>query len=142
MNLFENEERLLDAIAIPRKEAEARFEEAWSIYPRKQGKAAARRKFLRMADVDRGVLCVKLIPFAAEWAKAPKDKIKYCPHGSTWFNGKWEDDLQETLADIKRIIGRGSHERVSQEYDEPPSFGRSQEQRGAGEAGPNRRTQR
>ena len=121
---------------------EQAFESAWSLYPRKKGKAAALRHWMKLSWTDRNDLVVRLKLFATEWSRASDENLRFCPHGSRWFNGLWRDDVEETLADIKRIIGRGSHERVSKEYDEPPSFGRSQEQRGAGEAGPNRRTQR
>jgi hypothetical protein len=101
------------------------FDEVWKIYPRKKGKTMALRKWRRMSQADRELLAKVIVPFAAKWKGALPDRMKYCPHGSTWFNKElWRDDLQDTLADVDRVAKDGnSHEQVDEAFAEPPRFG-------------------
>lgn len=69
------------------------FEEWYKAYPRKVGKGAAFKAFLK---------AIKEIPFAAlyehtkQFAQSQLGNGEYCPHPSTWLNGRrWEDDHAE-----------------------------------------------
>lgn len=78
-----------------KSQAESDFEECWSIYPKKQGKADARKAYLKFAKKD-PELKEKVISGIRNYIediqrnKTPEQFIK---HGSTFFNGEhWNDD--------------------------------------------------
>jgi len=68
-----------------------RFEEFWSLYPRKAGKQAARLKFaqaVKRADVE------LIVEGARRFANDPNlPEAQFIPHPTTWLNqGRWEDE--------------------------------------------------
>ena len=73
------------------KKADA-FAEFWRAYPRKVGKAAAERAFLKA-----GVPVETLIAAIARHQRTPqwtKDGGQFIPHPASWLNGKrWEDEI-------------------------------------------------
>ncbi len=71
----------------------SRFEEFWSIYPRKVSRAAAKKAFDKLAPNDELlVVMLKAVAIRAkseQWAKDPQ----FIPYAATWLNGKrWEDE--------------------------------------------------
>lgn len=75
---------------------EKRFEEFWKLYPRKEGKGAARKKWDQISP--NAELFNKIITAVqdnidnnAQWKK---DNGQYIPHPTTWLNqGRWDDDI-------------------------------------------------
>jgi hypothetical protein len=69
------------------------FEQFWETYPRKEGKAAARKAFDKLKP-DKALLAQMLAAVAVQrmspgWVK---DGGQFIPHPATWLNGKrWED---------------------------------------------------
>ncbi len=69
------------------------FEEVWREYPRKQGKQAALKAYIkaRKAGVDKSTVLDGIKRYNAQ-ITANKTDLKYVMQGSTWFNGqRWED---------------------------------------------------
>lgn len=66
------------------------FTEFWKIYPRKVGKADAKKAFIKaLKKVD----VTELIEGAQRLAADPNLDIKYCPHATSWLNGeRWADE--------------------------------------------------
>lgn len=84
----------------PRKATlEERFDSFWSVYPRKVGKKAALREWIRITpSVD---LTKTMIEAVEKW-KASKDWTKddgqYIPHPRTWLHqGRWDDEPTERI---------------------------------------------
>ena len=66
------------------------FEAFWDVWPRKDGKANARRAW------DRAVKRAEpevIVAAAREYAESPdRPPLQFVPHGATWLNGdRWED---------------------------------------------------
>jgi hypothetical protein len=81
------------------------FDEWWKIYPKKEGKAYAKKcytkalKSISQDDLLSAVTCFK----NEKWKGSPsKDELRYCPLASTWLNREswsdWVQDSSETLA--------------------------------------------
>lgn len=76
--------------------SEKRFEEFWSLYPRKEGKGAARKKWEQIKPDSE--LFDKIINAVQEninrnpqWKR---DNGQFIPHPATWLNqGRWDDDI-------------------------------------------------
>lgn len=74
---------------------ESRFAEFWKVYPKKVGKEAARKSWMKVKP-DKA-LFIKMLE-AVETAKKSKqwqkDNGQYIPNPSTWLNqGRWDDEL-------------------------------------------------
>lgn len=74
---------------------ETRFAEFWKVYPKKVGKEAARKSWMKIKP-DKA-LFIKMLE-AVETAKKSKqwqkDNGQYIPNPSTWLNqGRWDDEL-------------------------------------------------
>lgn len=78
---------------IPRDLVATRFDAFWHLYPRKQGKQAARKawdKAVKTADPDAILQAVSL----QRGALSQELARGFCPHPATWLNqGRWEDDV-------------------------------------------------
>lgn len=78
-----------------RGEAEELFDVFWKAYPKKTGKADARRawvKALRSTDAYKIIDVVERYPF-------DRTRLKYVKDPATWLNkGCWEDDLEAVAA--------------------------------------------
>ena len=93
-------------------EYENEFEELWKLYPRKEGKNVALKKYIQYRknneatfdEVKQGILNYKKI------IEKNKTSIQYILHGSTFFNQKrWEDE------DLKDKSSNPVKEEISQE---------------------------
>lgn len=76
---------------VPQSLIDETFDQWWSLYPRKTGKGAAKKAFIKMAKIHGlEVLCTGL-----EWQipKLKRDMTRdppnnYCPHPATWLNAE------------------------------------------------------
>lgn len=67
------------------------FEEFWKTYPRRVGKTAARRAFVKA--VASGVTAETVIAGARAYADDPNREPEFTAHPSTWLNaGRWDDE--------------------------------------------------
>jgi hypothetical protein len=70
------------------------FEEFWSAYPRKVGKADARKSWARLTKEQKFAATAAVPMHIKYWEAAGRTK-EYMPHPSTWINGeRWEDELE------------------------------------------------
>jgi hypothetical protein len=71
------------------------FDEFWKTYPRKVGKSAAMKSFVRLGChrmMDRIMPAIERAKKSFDWIK---DNGQYIPHPTTWLNqGRWDDELQ------------------------------------------------
>jgi len=75
------------------------FEDFYKLYPRKVGRAAARKAWEKLSDDDQ-TKAMSVLEHKYEWATT---EMRYIPHPATWLNGRrWEDDILPEL--------RGSNE--------------------------------
>lgn len=76
------------------KELEKDFEEVWKVYPKKQGKEAAKKAYIKARKAGTSNLeIIKGLTQYKLFIQANNTADKYIKHGSTWFNQKcWEDD--------------------------------------------------
>lgn len=75
-----------------------RFAEFWKAYPKKVGKEAARKAFMKVkpsADLlQRMLTAIQEQKQADQWRR---DNGQYIPNPATWLNqGRWEDEATET----------------------------------------------
>ena len=87
------------------------FEEFWALYPRKVGKADARRKFARL-NVD-SILFEK-IKATLNWQRKSDDWTqengKYIPYPATWLNhGRWDDESFDSITDEAKNYSFGDY---------------------------------
>lgn len=72
-------------------EIEISFEEFWNVYPRKAGKEAARKAFVKAFQADGEDVLAGATRYAND-PYLPQDK-NFIPHPATWLNaGRWSDD--------------------------------------------------
>jgi hypothetical protein len=79
---------------IDLKEIENDFDEVWKIYPKKQGKEAAKKAYIKARKAGTGKLDILsgLLKYI-EFIKANRTEDRYIKHGSTWFNQQcWNDE--------------------------------------------------
>ncbi len=83
-------EVLKDISTIDKPIVSPQFAAFWKIYPRKVGKAAASKAFIKaLKKVD----ATELIEGVNRLAQDPHLDITFCPHASTWLNGeRWADE--------------------------------------------------
>lgn len=92
-------QRLTKSIYSANEDTEE-FKKLWSLYPKKKGKAIARKKvpsLLEAYGFEQLERCVKR--YVDEITKN-KVEDKFISMGSTFFNGKFEDYLDENFEDI------------------------------------------
>ena len=82
------------------------FENVWSIYPTKQGNSAVSKKAMKeLADAGEEVITAAVEKYRKKIERENTD-IKYVIHGSTFFNGRWtefvEDEKDEEPQNPKR----------------------------------------
>ena len=76
------------------KELESEFEEVWKAYPKKQGKEAAKKAYIkaRKAGTSKLEIIAGLTRYKM-FIQANNTADRYIKHGSTWFNQQcWQDD--------------------------------------------------
>lgn len=76
-----------------------RFTEFWQIYPKKTGKEAAKREFLRIKPsqelTDRMIEKIKELCQSDQWRR---EGGKFIPNPSTWLHqGRWDDETSISL---------------------------------------------
>lgn len=83
----------VDAVLVDLPTESDPFDQWWSLYPRKIGKAAARKAYERVTrTVPTSVLHEALV--VQRGALATENARGFCPHPATWLNGgRWEDDV-------------------------------------------------
>ncbi len=83
------------------------FEEFWRVYPRKEGKLAARKAWNKLRPS--GGLLAKVLHGLARWVASRQWRVDgVVPHASTWLNGqRWEDEVddRQALAGTARLVG-------------------------------------
>lgn len=85
---------------IDLKEIENEFEEVWKAYPKKQGKEAAKKAYIkaRKAGVSNCEIVAGLTKYKL-FIKANNTSERYIKHGSTWFNQQcWNDEYNISSA--------------------------------------------
>jgi hypothetical protein len=78
----------------PPKGKSTPFEIFWEAYPRKVGKAAARKAFVKVpkSAYPRIIPAIEAQKQSAQWQK---DGGQYIPYPATWLNrGEWENETQ------------------------------------------------
>lgn len=78
---------------------EERFERFWSAYPRKAGKGAARKSFLKIAPsealFEQIMLALSKVKQSEQWRK---EGGQFIPYPSTWLNQeRWEDSPGDSV---------------------------------------------
>lgn len=90
---------IVDSSESPTQIYESEFEQLWALYPKKQGKKAALRhyKVWRKQSKDNTfeVMKEKLEKYIC-FLKLKQTPLEYTLNGSTWFNGRFDDDLDMT----------------------------------------------
>ena len=78
-------------------EAERHFDEFWDLYPRKQGKGAAKRKFLTVSKTTQFSDLMDGLRRSIDHWEAKGTEPQFIPLPATWLNqGRWEDELGDT----------------------------------------------
>lgn len=74
------------------------FKRFWEAYPRKVGKAAARKAFVKASRLPDAPTIDDLLEAVARY-KASISDMKYCAHPTTWLTQeRWHDDLPPVVA--------------------------------------------
>lgn len=77
-----------------------RFKQFWAAYPKKQGKGAAEKAWMKLKPSETLTnQMIQALEFAKKCAQWNRDGGQYIPNPATWLNQKrWEDDYRETVA--------------------------------------------
>ena len=104
--------RALTRSQRPSAEDDRAFEKFWLVYPRHEGKQAARKAFARL-KVDDALLGVMVNAITRQRGSDQWSDPRYIPYPATWLNGRrWEDEPVQTS-------GNGAGKRVSaQQYEQ------------------------
>lgn len=90
---------IVDSSESPTQIYESEFEQLWALYPKKQGKKAALRHYKawrkQSKDNTFEVMKEKLEKYI-RFLKLKQTPLEYTLNGSTWFNGRFDDDLDMT----------------------------------------------
>jgi hypothetical protein len=83
-----------------RKEAERAFASFWNEYPRKVGKKAALKAYMKVPATERANIlsALRLHKHSEQWQK---DGGKFVPYPATWLNGERWDDVLEPATKTK-----------------------------------------
>lgn len=78
----------------PQGESASLFARFWALYPRKQGKAAARKAWDKLKpDMELCRLMSKALHTQMASEEWQRDEGRYIPYPATWLNGRrWEDE--------------------------------------------------
>ena len=95
-------EKLVDKSNKPQEEEDELFERLWQMYPRKKGKASvSKKKKKELFEVGEEELIRCIERYKAE---TKGRSIDYVLHGSTFFNGRYVDYLDENYQQEKTDI--------------------------------------
>lgn len=76
--------------------AEQRFNDFWTFYPRKVGKGAAQKVFMRLKADDQTEAIEQAEAYGQAYELAPESRRQFFKHPATWLNARgWEDDHAE-----------------------------------------------
>lgn len=78
---------------------EIEFEKLWALYPRKQGKKSALRHYKAWRKANKTHTYELMLSKLTNYLKYRKIKgisLEFTPYGSTWFNGRYDDELDMT----------------------------------------------
>lgn len=102
-----------DSVSEVQKAASEAFDRFWRIYPRRQGKEAARKAFasaLKRTDLE--TICAGAVQLRDD----PNLEPQYTPHPATWLNqGRWDDDPLPSRTGLRRAappIGDRNTDRI------------------------------
>lgn len=81
-----------------KKRVRERFEQFWSVYPRKQAKAKAQTDFIRInPDEELTETIIEAVKLQSQSDQWKRDNGQYIPLPSTWLHQRrWEDEVQQT----------------------------------------------
>jgi len=87
------------------------FDVFWLAYPKKVGKEAARKAWMKAKDkpgIESIVTAVRRQKNSEQWTK---DHGQFIPHPATWLNqGRWADEVTEKpLSGLERFLARGTN---------------------------------
>ena len=82
-----------------------RFEKFWSAYPKKVGKKAAQKAFIKIKPneelLEKMLKAIETQKRSEQWQK---ENGQYIPNASTWLNGeRWNDEAAETTDKNERF---------------------------------------
>lgn len=81
------------------------FNSFWLCYPRKIGKKAAQRAWLKATDKPELVDIIQAIEKAKQSEQWRKDNGAYIPHPATWLNqGRWDDVFEVEIVPPKPVL--------------------------------------
>ena len=82
------------------KSKQEAFDQFWAAYPKKVGKEAARRAFLKVkVPTDTLTAAISAQKRSTQWTK---DNGRYIPNPATWLNqGRWEDVLETPVQSVQ-----------------------------------------
>ncbi len=80
-----------------KSQIESDFEECWSIYPKKQGKSAAKKAYIKFArkDPELKEKVISGINNYLEYIRKNKIENQFIKQGSTYFNGEYWYDVYD-----------------------------------------------
>jgi hypothetical protein len=94
---------------INKENLEDRFEEIWKLYPRKEGKSNAFKKYLKIYKKVSDNEIIKGIDKYVGYIEKNKIENKYIKMGSSWFNGEcWNDIYEEEPEGKVEWLSEGS----------------------------------
>ena len=74
------------------------FDKYWEQYPKKVGKANAKKSFTKINPDDE---LFNKIMASLEHQKTTWTELKFIPHASTWLNGeRWNDEVDKPFSEI------------------------------------------
>lgn len=79
------------------------FEEFWRLYPKKRKKNEARKKFIKINDLEIGKVMSWLNRYLDYWRKKGTE-MQYIPDPTTWINQERRNDELETQQIAKRPV--------------------------------------
>ena len=106
---------------------EEQFDAWYSTYPKKQGKAAAFKKFKRLPKHERQA-CIDAQPAWNEhWSR---EGNQFCPMASTWTSQqRWHDDIPVVTATRRLTAREQGMAAMKQRFQEQPQAATRQPQR-------------
>lgn len=80
-----------------------RFARFWSVYPKKVGKGAAEKAFLKLRPSEELTDCmISAVEAQARSEQWKRDKGQYIPNPATWLNqGRWEDSVGVSMPSVQ-----------------------------------------
>lgn len=105
--------KTIEETTLAQARLERAFEDFWTAYPRKVGKDAARRAFVKAYEAANGNVVLGAQRFSND-PNLPADK-NFIPHPATWLNaGRWDDEplpFREKTAEEKAAWAKADNER-------------------------------